>query len=178
MLLPSMLCAAGQILPDELTVNVGDVKGVGSNVTVVLTKRSVRSGNYKLFVQTPEGRKRAEPFPVSTYRGYVEGEPSMRVNGNIEPGGILSANFSEGRDIIGHVTKQKIAVPAGRCTPLMSAGNKVVPLSSITPRVSPTPGGYTVPPVPMRLIRGAVSVVPEGCNPVVRSEFSAFSRRA
>ena len=159
-LLP-MWPAAGQDLPDKLTVNVGAVENVGDNVTLALTKRSVRSDTYRLYVQTPEGRKRAEPFPVSTYRGYVQEDPTVRVNANIEPGGILSANFSQGRDIIGHVTKQKIAVPSGTCTPLMSAGNKVIPMSSITARVSPSPGGYTVPPVPMRLVRVALDVAPE-----------------
>jgi len=40
----------------------------------------------------------------------VKGDPSMRVNGNIEPGGLLSANFSEGRDIIAHFAIQNLAV--------------------------------------------------------------------
>lgn len=161
LLVHTLQVAAGQILPDELIVNVGEVTGVGTNVAVVLAKRSVRSDTYAFYVQTPEGRKRAEPFPVSTYRGYVKGDPSMRVTANIEPGGILSANFSEGRDIIGHVTKLSITVGTGKSTPLMIAGNKVVPMSSITTRVSPTRAGYTVPPVPMRLVRIDLDVAPE-----------------
>jgi hypothetical protein len=165
--LASLMCgrvalyAADWVLPDELTVHVGAVENVGSNVTVVLTKRSVRADDYKFYVNTPAGRKRAEPFPVSTYRGYVQGDVSMRVNGNIEPGGIFSGNFSEGRDIIGSVSKLKITVPPGKSTPVMSAGNKVVAMSSIIPRVSPTAGGYIVPTLPMRLVRANVDVVPQ-----------------
>lgn len=146
----------GQVLPDELTIKLGEVANVGTNVTVVLTKRSIRSDNYVIGTWGAEGFKKLEPFPVSTYRGHVQGDPAMRVNANIEPGGVFNANFSDGRTIVATVWDRKIEVPHGESTPLMSAGNRVVPLKQT--RVTPTPGGYLVPPQPMRRIQFAVEI--------------------
>lgn len=174
-LLQSRLSAAGQVLPDELTVGLGEIENVGTDVTLVLTKRSVRSDAYALYVQTPEGLTRVEPFPVSTYRGYVKGDPAMRVNANIEPGGVLNANFSEGRAIVGRVRDRKVTVPPGRGTPSMSAGNEVVPVDSITPRPSPTPHGHILPPVPMRRVLVNLVVAPE-CTATCSSLEAAVSR--
>jgi hypothetical protein len=156
-----LLLAITQDLPDELTLEVGEVEKVGKNVVLVLRKRSVRAETYRFFVQTPEGRKRAVPLPVRTYRGHVQGDTAMRVNAVLETGGFLSANFSEGRDIVDQVIRRKVAVPGGACTPWMSSGNRVVPLSSVSRRVSPTSGGHAVPLVPMRLHRIAVTAVKE-----------------
>jgi len=153
MFLQSPLYAAGQVLPDELTVNVGDIDKDGADETLVLKKRSIRSKLYKIGTWTKaDGFKKIKSFPVSTYRGYVKGKPVIRVNANIEPGGMLSVNFSDGRTMlnIGNVALKKIDVPAGKSTPLMSAGNKVIPVKAT--RVSPTPGGYLIPPQPMRRI--------------------------
>jgi len=151
----SLLCAASQVLPDELTLNVGDIeidgKKDGKDKVIVLRKRSVRSEQYVIGTWSETGGfRKLEPFPVSTYRGFVQGNPAMRVNANIEPGGILNANFSYGRGNVASITGLKISIPGGKCTPLMSAGNKVVPVKAT--RVTPTPGGYLVPPQPMRRI--------------------------
>lgn len=152
------LRATEQAPPDELTLSVGDVKNVGTDVTLVLKKRSVRSENYVVGTWSKaDGFKRLEPFPVRTYRGFVKDKPVMRVNADIEPGGVLYANISVGRGIVASIEGFKINVPAGRtCTPLMSAGNKEVPVKAT--RVSPTPGGYLVPPQPMRRIEAIIQI--------------------
>ncbi|MHC4198529.1 MAG: LamG-like jellyroll fold domain-containing protein [Planctomycetota bacterium] len=153
----SPLHAAVRVLPDELTLDVGDIDEDGEAETIVLRKRSVRSERY-LFGTWSEadGFRKMEPFPVSTYRGYVKGDRAMRVNASIEPGGLLNANFSEGSAIVATVTERKIGVGAGKGTRVMSAGNKVIPLKAT--RVSPTPGGYLVPPQPMRRVQFAVEI--------------------
>ena len=159
MLSQSPLHAAGQVLPDELTVNVGDIDKDGADEILVLTKRSVRSKLYKIGTWTKaDGVKKMEPFPVSTYRGYVKGKPVIRVNANIEPGGRLNVNFSDGRTMLGisDVYQKKIDIPGGKSTRLMSTGNKVVPLKPT--RQSPTPGGYLVPPYPMRRVEVALLI--------------------
>ncbi|MCY3019573.1 MAG: Ig-like domain-containing protein [Planctomycetota bacterium] len=147
-----------QALPDELTLNVGDVEHVGKDVALILKKRSVRSESYLVGTWSKdEGFKKLDPFPVRTYRGYVKDKPVMRVNADIEPGGRLYANISVGRGIVASIEGLKINVPAGgKCTPLMSAGNKVVPVKAT--RVSPTPGGYLVPPQPMRRIEAIIQI--------------------
>jgi hypothetical protein len=151
------VCAAGQVLPDELTLNAGDIDKDGKDETAVLKKRSIRSGRYLIGTWTDaEGFKKLDPFPVSTYRGYVEDDPAMRVNANIEPGGMFNANFSEGRGIVATVAGRKSEIPPGKGTALMAAGNRVVPLKAT--RASPTPGGYLVPPQPMRRIRFAAEI--------------------
>ena len=155
--LPCMLAAAGQVLPDELTVPLGEVKGVGTNVTLVLAKRSMRSDNYLCGIWTDDGFKPVT-FPVSTYRGYVQGDPAVRVTANIEPGGILNANLSAGIADIAQIRGRKIDVGEGKSTPTMSAGNKVVPLLSLKQRTLPTPSGCLVPPVPMRLSRWIITI--------------------
>ncbi len=147
----SLPAAAEQVLPDELAVNLGEVANVGDDVDVVLTKRSMRSERYRIGTWSPEqGFRELKPFPVSTYRGYVEGMPQMRVNANIEPGGILNVNFSTGSGIVARVIERKITIPVGESTRHGSTGNKVVPMRSVQQRRSPTQSGYLVPPVPMR----------------------------
>ena len=150
--------AADVALPDELTVNVGDVAKIGTNVTVVLRKHSVRSENYLCGIWTDDGFKKVT-FPVSTYRGHVKDDPLMHVNGNIEPGGILNLNFTENRKILGRLRGLKITVPEGKCTPAMSSGSKIVPLASLPQRPLPTPGGYVIPEVPMRRSRWWIKVI-------------------
>lgn len=153
----SEIHAAGQVLPDELTLNVGDVANVGTNVTLVLTKRSVRSAQHVYGVWSDKGFKKME-FPVSTYRGYVQGDPALRVVANIQPGGILNAYISAGRQHVGSVEKMKIKVPQGKCTPITSTGNKIVPLKSLPARQLPTASGCLVPRVPMRQSQWVVYV--------------------
>jgi len=136
---------------------VGEVEGVGTNVTVVLKKRSMRADNCQCVLWTDDGFKKLD-IPVTTYRGYVKDDPLMQVNGNIEPGGLLYANFSENRMIVGRIRGMKITVPRGKCTPTMSTGNKVVPLSSLRKRQVPTQSGYLVPEVTMRRTRWLVRV--------------------
>ena len=150
--------SANEALPDELTLNVGSVENVGSNVVLVLKKRSVRSDDYKIGMWSPDGFKEIDPFPVRTYRGHVEGDPTLQLNANIEPGGILNANISAGRHFVATITGLKVDVGGGESTPLMSAGNKIVPLNEVRTRKVPTPGGYLVPPQPMRRTMLTVSL--------------------
>ncbi len=55
LLLPSMLHATGQVLPDEMVIPVGDVENVGADVTLVLTKRSMRADNCRVVLWTDDG---------------------------------------------------------------------------------------------------------------------------
>ena len=156
-LLPSLAHAAGQVPPDELTVNVGDIDQDGNEETVMLQKRSIRSEKYVIGTVDDKGFHKIEPFPVATYRGYVKDKPVIRVNANLEPGGLLSGTSSDGRDLRhGDFNELKINPGTGAGTALMSAGNTVVPLQQT--RVSPTPGGYLVPPQPMRRLDLAVEI--------------------
>lgn len=158
LLCPSALYAAGQTPPDELTLNVGDIDKDGRDKIVVLKKRSVRSDTYLVGTWSQaDGFKKLEPFPVRTYRGYVKDKPAMQVNADIEPGGRLYANFSVGRGHVATIDNRVISLPAGgKCTPVMSAGNKVVPVKAS--RVSSTPGGYLVPEQPMRRIEVCLDI--------------------
>ena len=154
----SPLCAAAEALPDELTLNLGAVENVGTNVTLVLKKRSVRSDTYALVLHTADGPRPIDPFPVRTYRGYVKEDPLMQVNASIEPDGTFNANFSEGRGLVGQIIRQAIPIPPGNSTRLMSAGNKVVPTDSISPRSVSAPGDRLPPRYPMRRVRFSVNV--------------------
>jgi len=154
----SPLCAAAEALPDELTLNLGTVENIGTNVTVVLKKRSVRSDTYALVLATADGPKQIDSFPVRTYRGYVKDDPVMRVNASINPDGSFNANFSEGCDIVKQIIGQKIDVPSGESTPLMSAGNKVVPPDSIPMRSVSDPGDILPPRYPMRRVRFTLNI--------------------
>jgi len=162
-------------LPDDLTLNVGAVGNVGTNVTLVLKKRSIRSDTYALVLETADGPRQMDPFPVRTYRGYVKDDPIVRVNADIEPSGVLNANFSEGQDLVGQIVGLKIDIPPGpsssqqgesaqesaagtNSTPLMSAGNKVVPTDSLSPRPVADPRDILPPRYPMRRARFTVNV--------------------
>ena len=172
--LASRLHAAQGVLPDEMTLKLGVVANVGTNVVVVLKKRSIRSDQYLFGKWGPDGFKKMEPFPVTTYRGYVQGDPAMRVNANIEPGGIFNANFSDGQLIVATLWDHKIEVPAAGGTPLMSAGNKVVPLQRT--REPRTPGGYLVPPQPMRRIQFIADIFKEYVDEIGGSVETAVSQ--
>jgi len=169
--------AADNPVPDDLTLNVGEVAGVGTNVTLVLKKRSIRSDTYALVLETADGHRQMDPFPVRTYRGHVKDDPIVRVNANIEPSGVLNANFSEGRDLVGQIVGLKIDIPPGpslpdgsrlrqggqaaegtESTPMMSAGNSVVPWDKARERQASTRGGYRLPRYPMRRARFTVNV--------------------
>lgn len=153
---PAETAAARRELPDELNLNLGEVKDVGSDVTVVLRKRSMRAETYAVGTWSSAGFKKLDPFPVSTYRGFVRGQPAIRVNANVEPGGIFNANFSEGSRITAGINERKIDLGSGKGTRPASAGNKVVPLRKT--RATPTPGGYTIPAQPMRRVKFAVEL--------------------
>lgn len=147
------------ILPDSLTLDVGDFDSDGQDETLVLTKRSVRSAtNYQLLTWTTAGGyTNHAPTEVRTYRGYVQDDPSMRINGGVEPGGILNANFSDGRENIFQIDGMTVSVsgPDGTFDP--GTGNVEIPLA--VSRVSPTAnGGYTIPKYTMRRAQLAFDV--------------------
>ena len=123
------------VLPDRMSVDVGDIDGDSTNEVLVLTKRSLRSAeNYQ--VKTWDSVNGYEDIPspeVRTYRGFVEDDPDMRVN----------ANLSDGRNINIRLTTQTITVMGPEGNSNLGTGNVVVPL--IVNRVSPNPRGYIIP---------------------------------
>lgn len=160
---PLGVYAADQALPDQMEIHVGAVSNLADSVTLVLTKRSIRSERYQFgtFSET-EGFKKLEPLPVTTYRGYVKEKPALRVNANIQPGGLLNVNFSDGGCLNFWYGKYKcvidglkIEIPEGKSTPLMSTGNKVVPLKQVRQR---SKSGFMPPPVLMRRVDIAVEI--------------------
>ena len=146
-----------RVPPDELTLNLGAIDNVGTNVTVVLKKRSIRSDGYLCGIWTDNGFEKIT-YPVRTYRGYVEGDPSLRVNGSIAPGNLFSGAFSEGRLSRARITDVKVEVGTGQATPHTGTRNREVPLDQVAARHSPTPGGYFVPQHPMRRDRWTVVI--------------------
>lgn len=145
--------AGDSVLPDELIVNVGCVSNIGTNVTLVLQKRSVRSDTYALVLETKDGNQEVAPFPVRTYRGYVREDPILRVNASINPDGSLTAVFSEGSGIVQLIENQTIAIPPGKGTPVMSVGNKVLPFDKAPVRKALAAGEYAMPHYVMRRAR-------------------------
>jgi hypothetical protein len=150
--------ASSRNLPDHLTINVGDVTGDGIDEVLVLRKRSVRSPTrYQVYTWTSGGGYVAYPAPhVRTYRGYVQGDPNMLVNANIEPGDTtINVNFSDGRDLKYRIGGKTVEVtgPEGSADP--GNGNTLPNPGSLTvDRTTPTvPGGYIVPRYTMRRIQ-------------------------
>jgi hypothetical protein len=139
------------VLPDSLTVNVGDLDGDSITDSLVLTKRSLRTSNlYRVRTwDSANGYVTVASPEVRTYRGYVDNDLSMRVNATIMPGDVLQANLSDGRNINIRIRDLQIdtsAMPSGTVDP--GTGNVVVPLT--VDRQNPTSGGYMVPTVLMR----------------------------
>ena len=151
------ICMAA--LPDNLTVDVGDIDGDGQSETLVLQKRSVRSSShYQVLTWDTIDGYQSHPTPeVRTYRGYVQDDPDMRVNANIEPGdATINANLSDGRNINIRLTQQAVTIsgPAGTVDP--GTGNVEIPLT--VDRTSPTPRGYVIPRHTMRRIHVAADI--------------------
>ena len=146
------------VLPDQLNVEVGDIDGDSKSEVLVLNKRSVRSANnYQVKTWDAVNGYKDVPAPeVRTYRGFVEDDPDMRVNANIELGGVLNANLSDGRNINIRLTTQSITVTGPEGTSNPGTGNMIVPLK--VDRISPTPKGYIVPRHVMRRIQLAVEI--------------------
>jgi hypothetical protein len=146
------------VLPDKLNIDVGDIDGDSVNEVLVLTKRSVRSAaNYQIKTWDSINGYQNYPAPeVRTYRGYVQDDPDMRVNANIEVGGVLNANLSDGRNINIRLTAQSVSVTGPEGTSNPGNGNVVLPLEA--DRVSPTPQGYIIPKHHMRRIQLAVEI--------------------
>ncbi|WOH36596.1 LamG-like jellyroll fold domain-containing protein [Thalassotalea fonticola] len=156
-------------LPDQLTLNVGDIDDDGAEETVVLTKRSMRSAtNHKLLTwDATHGYQEITPPEVRTYRGYVQDDISMRVNANIEPGNkTMNANLSDGRGLNYRLTELKVKLPKSsnkaksktksNTTAQVSNGNKMVAFKA--DRVVPTKNGYIIPPHIMRRLDYALTV--------------------
>jgi len=131
----------------------GDIDGDFKAEVLVLTKRSVRTANHYQ-VKTWDavnGYKDVAAPEVRTYRGFVEDDPDMRVNANIELGGLLNANLSDGRNINIRLTTQSVTVTGPEGTSNPGTGNVVVPLK--VDRISPTSRGFIVPRHIMRRIQ-------------------------
>ena len=89
------------ILPNKLSINVGDVDADGEEEVLILKKRSIRSAtHYQVFTWDKQnGYKKIKPPEVRTYRGYVQGDLGMLVNANIQADGNMNAFFSDGHSM-------------------------------------------------------------------------------
>jgi hypothetical protein len=148
------------ILPDSITNNVGDIDSDGLDEVLILTKRSMRSSwNHKLLTwDSTNGYVEVAAPEVRTYRGYVQDDPSMRVNANIEPGNVtMNANLSDGHNLNIRLTAVPVTVSESEGTHDPGTGNVVVPL--VADRAAPTPSGYIVPVHNMRRLDYAVTIV-------------------
>ena len=140
------------VLPDSLSVDVGDLDGDGTNDVLVLEKRSVRATGFVLKTwSVADGYQDVAPPQVRTYRGYVQGNPNMRVNASLNPNGTLSANLSDGRAIIQSMEDMPVSINGPEDTVDPGSGSTEIPW--VEDRISPTPViGDTIPKPPMRSI--------------------------
>lgn len=149
----------GGILPDNLTINVGDIDSDGKDEILELTKRSMRStsGHKLLTWDSVNGYLEITPPQVRTYRGHVQDDVSMRVNANIEPGNItMNANLSDGHHINIRLTQVPVTITGLAGTAESDTGNQVVPF--VADRIAPTASGYIVPVHNMRRLDYAVTI--------------------
>jgi len=151
--------ASHAVLPDKLTINVGDIDNDGEEETLVLTKRSMRSATgHKLLTWDSINKYQEITAPeVRTYRGYVQDDISMRVNANIEPGNAsMNANFSDGHNLNIRLTQFPVSVSSQQGNADPGNGNHIAPF--IADRTAPTESGYIVPLHNMRRLDYAVSI--------------------
>ncbi len=158
------LSLSAAILPDTLTVTNVDVTGDGLPDTIILNKRSVRAANYRVWTWTTNGGyvQVTNVPPVSTYRGYVQSDPSLRVNGFVNYLGKVSLNVTEGRN--NSVARPEdvtvdLSGPPGTADP--GTGNIEIPL--VTNRVSPTAQGFLIPRTHMRKLRVGLDTTGSYC---------------
>ncbi len=145
------------ILPDTLTIPVGDIDGDGIADNLVLTKRSLRGPDFRVLSWDPTTGYTEEPAPeVRTYRGYVEGDPSMRVNAVIEPGNSLQAFLSDGRNVNVKIEGLPFSISGPEGTADPGSGN--VEISRTVDRTSPTSKGYIIPQYTMRKMSVGVDI--------------------
>lgn len=147
------------VLPDQLSLNVGDIDNDGKDEVLVLEKRSMRSptGHKLMTWDSSNGYQQITPPEVRTYRGHVQDDISMRVNANIEPGNkTMNANLSDGHDINIRLTAIPVTIKGASGTKDPGNGNKVVPLTAN--RSAPTKNGYIVPVHTMRRLDYAVAI--------------------
>ena len=147
------------VLPDSLTVNVGDIDSDGQDEVLVLTKRSVRSSTgYKFMTwDSVNGYVETTPPEVRTYRGYVQDDPDMRVNANIVPGNTsMNINLSDGHSLNYQLNAVPVTISGPEGTADPGTGNTVVPL--VASRTAPTANHYIVPTHTMRLLDCAVTI--------------------
>ena len=147
------------ILPDSITNNVGDIDADGMDEVLILTKRSVRSATgYKLMTwDSTNGYVEITAPEVRTYRGYVQDDPDMRVNAEIEPGNtLMNANLSDGHSLNYQLENLPVTVSGPEGTADPGTGNTVVPL--VAARTAPTANHYIVPIYNMRRLDCAVTI--------------------
>jgi len=155
----TMPMSAFATLPNNLTLNVGDIDNDGKDEVLVLKKRSMRSATgHKLMTwDSANGYQQITPPEVRTYRGYVQDDISMRVNANVEPGNkTMNANLSDGHDLNIRLTAVPVNIKGTKGTKYPSNGNKVITFKA--DRKSPTKGNYIVPVHTMRRLDYAVAV--------------------
>ncbi|MCK4563665.1 MAG: cadherin-like domain-containing protein [Verrucomicrobia bacterium] len=145
------------ILPDQLTLDVGDIDGDGVADNLVLAKRSLRGPDYRVLSWDPTtGYTEVATPEVRTYRGHVEGDPSMRVNAVIEPGNVLQAFLSDGRNVNVKIEGLPVSISGPEGTADPGSGN--VAISRTVNRTSPTPRGYIIPQYTMRKMHVGVDI--------------------
>ncbi len=167
-----VLIAAGQvsaILPDQLTVDVGDVTGDGQSDYAVLTKRSLRAPGYRVWSYDGAGTYTPVAAPeVRTYRGYVDSDPNLQVNAWVDENNLIDINFNDGR----HHTQRQTNLPVDLSGPSGTAdpGTGNIEIARSVNRVSPTPSGYVIPKYTMSKMRVGVDI----CNDVYVAKGSSI----
>ncbi len=153
-----LVATSWAVLPDRLTVDVGDVTGDGAEDTIVLVKRSLRGSGYRVMAydKATDSYKQVPTPEVRTYRGYVETDRSMLVNAVIEPGNKLHAFFSDGRNLNAKIEDLEITVKGEQGAADPGSRNQPAPYKAS--RQSPTQGGYVVPKYTMRKISVGVDI--------------------
>ncbi len=165
-ILSGMTCA---ILPDNLTVNVGDVTGDGSDDNALLTKRSLRGPGYRVWSYDGTSYTQVAAPEVRTYRGYVDSDSNIQVNAWVNENNEIDINFNDGRHHLARQTGLSVDLsgPDGTADP--GTGNVVI--SRTVDRISPTPSGYIIPKYTMSRMRVGVDV----CNDVYVAKGSSIA---
>ena len=99
-----------------------------------LRRASVRSANFRLLVDSPDGLVPSEPPPITTYRGTVDGDPDSRVVASLV-GGELEASILFGDGNLWQVT------PARHLG--TSIGRGLHAISALPTRLGPRHAGGT-----------------------------------
>ncbi|AQT67159.1 Alpha-amylase/pullulanase [Anaerohalosphaera lusitana] len=160
---------AQAILPDNLTVNVGDVTGDGQSDNAVLTKRSLRAPGYRVWSYDGLNYTQVAVPEVRTYRGYIDSDTDVMVNAWVDENNLIDINLNEGRHHTARLTDLSVDLsgPDGTADP--GTGN--VEVTRSVDRVSPTASGYVIPKYTMSKLRVGVDI----CNDMYVAKGSSIA---